>query len=255
MSWLNATDKKYSFSTRNEFEDRENWKTKSDWLHLDMNPLTGRATTYRFEHVAEGPFDNSNDPLDVQNQSTHNGMRKWKLQVILALDDCCEEDGGFHAVPGFQNYIATWKKENQQLYIDTNKGGDPTAVQIPIDDPIRQHMQRMPIRKGSLLVWDSRLPHGNYPNNSNHMRIIQYLHMAPITDEALRSLPLKEQDLQETFQLAELGKRLYGFKPWDSIYARTRFREKRNQRVLEQVEFERQLRNELKTQFQEANTK
>ncbi|CAF1285785.1 unnamed protein product [Rotaria sordida] len=242
------------FSSRNQIEDRENWKTISDWLHLDMNPLTGRATTYGFEHVAEGHFEHSKDPLCTQNQSTNNGMRKRKLQAILALDDCREEDGGFHAVPGFQNYIATWTKQNQQLCLDTNQGGDPTTVQIQIDDPIRQHIQRMPIRKGSLLVWDSRLPHGNYPNNSNHMRIVQYLHMAPITDEALRPFPLTRKDLPEKFQLTELGEKLYGFKPWGSAYARARFREKRNQRVLEQAEYERQLRNAMKAQCQEAKT-
>ncbi len=104
-------------------------------------------------------------------------MRVRKLQAILALVDCREEDGGFHAVPGFQHYIATWAKENEQLCIRSNQGEDPTTVQIPEDDPIREHIQHMPIRKGSLLVWNSCLPHGNYPNNSNRMRIIQYLHM------------------------------------------------------------------------------
>ncbi|CAF3729317.1 unnamed protein product [Rotaria sp. Silwood1] len=65
----------------------------------------------------------------------------------------------------------------------------------------------MPIRKGSLLVWDTRLPHGNYPNNSNQMRIIQYLHMAPIADEALRPFPLSKEDLPEAFQLTDLGEK------------------------------------------------
>lgn len=235
------------FPTRDQVEDRETWKTVSDWLHLDMNPLTGRATTYGFENVAEGHFESSKDPLHAQDEPTNNGMRKRKLQAILALDDCHEEDGGFHAVPGFQHYISTWTKQNQQLCVDTNQGGDPTTVQIPTDDPIRQYIQRMPIRKGSLLVWDSRLPHGNYPNNSNHMRIVQYLHMAPVTDEALRPYPLKKEDLPEEFHLTELGEKLYGFKTWESEYAYKRFREKRNTSVLEKAEYERQMRNAIKS--------
>ncbi len=44
------------------------------------------------------------------------------------------------------------------------------------------------------------------------MRIIQYLHMAPVADEALRPFPLTKEDLPETFQLTELGEKLYGFK-------------------------------------------
>jgi hypothetical protein len=239
------------FPSLNKTEDRENWKTMSEWLHLDMNPLTGRSTVYGFENVAEGHFDSSKDPILAQALPTNNSMRARKLQALLALDDCREEDGGFHTVPAFQHFIATWTKQNQQLCLDTNQSGDPTTVQIPKDDPIRQHIQRMPIRKGSLLVWDSRLPHGNYPNNSNRMRIIQYLHMAPVTDEAFRPYPLSREDLPETFRLTELGEKLYGFKSWESAYAKKRFREKRNQRVLDQANYEREMRKAIKAQSEE----
>ena len=234
------------FPSSNTTEDREDWKTLSEWLHLDMNPLTGRCTTYGFENVADSHFDSSEDPLNAQTKSTNNGMRIRKLQGIIALDDCREEDGGFHAVPAFQHFIQTWTKQNQQLCLDANQSGDPTTVQIPKDDSIREHIQRMPIRKGSLLIWDSRLPHGNYPNNSNHMRIVQYVHMAYASDEAIRPYPLTKDDLPERFHLTNLGERLYGFKPWESDLAKKRFREKRNQRVLDQADFERQVRNAIK---------
>ncbi|CAF1628982.1 unnamed protein product [Adineta ricciae] len=236
------------FPSTNQTEDRDDWKTISEWLHLDMNPLTGRSTTFGFESVAEGHFDSSSDPLTAQIKPTNNGMRVRKLQGILALVDCREEDGGFHAVPGFQHFIQTWTKKNQQLCIDTNHGGDPTTVQIPKDDPIRQYIQRMPIRKGSLLVWDTRLPHGNFPNNSNQMRIVQYLHMAPISDEAIRPYPLTKEDLPSEFRLSDLGEKLYGFKSWESSLAKKRFREERNPRVLETANFERQVRTVMKSQ-------
>ncbi|CAF1037290.1 unnamed protein product [Rotaria sordida] len=238
------------FPSLNKTEDRENWKTISNWLHLDVNPLTGRATTYGFEHVAEGHFEPSNAPRSAQNKSTNNGMRVRKLQAVLALVDCREQDGGFHAVPGFQHYIVTWTKQNEKLCLHSNQSRDPTSVQIPRDDPIREHIQRMPIRKGSLLVWDTRLPHGNYPNNSNQMRIIQYLHMAPIADEALRPFPLSKQDLPETFQLTELGEKLYGFKSWESDNAQYRFQEQRNSEVLDQALYERQVRDLMKARYQ-----
>ncbi|CAF0937034.1 unnamed protein product [Adineta steineri] len=235
------------FSSLNKTEDREAWKTISEWLHLDMNPLTGRTTTYGFEHVGEGHFDSSKDPDTAMNNPVNNGMRIRKLQGILALADCREEDGGFHAVPGFQHFIETWTKQNKQICIDANQSGDPTTVQIPQDDPIRQYIQRMPIRKGSLLVWDSRLPHGNYPNNSSSMRIVQYLHMAPVNDEAIRPFPLSKDDLPSTLHLTDLGKKLYGFKSWESNIAKKRFREERNPQVLERAQYERNVRNIIKT--------
>ncbi|CAF1274188.1 unnamed protein product [Didymodactylos carnosus] len=241
------------FPSLNKTEDRENWKTVSEWLHLDMNPLTGRSTTYGFEHVAEGHFDASKNPLMAQNVPTNNGMRVRKLQGIVALADCREEDGGFHAVPGFQNFISTWTSQNQQVCLDANQGGDPTTIQIPKNDPIRKHIQRMPIRKGSLLVWDSRLPHGNFPNNSNRMRIVQYMHMAPVADEALRSFPLTKEDLPATFQLTELGEKLYGFKPWQSTRARKRFQEKRNPVVVEQASRERIARDMIIAELHKQN--
>jgi hypothetical protein len=239
------------FPSINKTEDRDEWKTVSEWLHLDMNPLTGRATTYGFEAVAEGHFDKTQNPLEAQNKPTNNGMRIRKLQGILALVDCREDDGGFHAVPGFQHFIQTWTKQNQELCLETDGGGDPTTVQIPENDPIRQHIQRMPIRKGSLLIWDSRLPHGNFPNNSNSMRIVQYLHMAPVADEAIRSYPLSKDDLPSEFRLTDLGKKLYGFKPWESDLAKKRFREERNERVLQQADYERQVRSVMKAAVNE----
>jgi hypothetical protein len=243
------------FPSLNKTEDREEWKTMSEWLHLDMNPLTGRATTYGFENVAEGHFDSSKDPRIAQTKATNNGMLIRKLQGILALIDCREEDGGFHAVPGFQHFIQTWTKQNEQVCLDANQGGDPTTVQIPKDDPIREHIQRMPIRKGCLLVWDSRLPHGNFPNNSNSMRIVQYLHMAPVIDKAIRSFPLSKDDLPSTFHLTDLGEKLYGFKSWESHIAKKRFREERNPRTLERADYERQVRNVIKADLQKKREK
>lgn len=235
------------FPSVNQTEDREEWKTISEWLHLDMNPLTGRTTTYGFENVAEGHSVRSENPLKAQEKATNNGMRTRKLQGILALVDCRVEDGGFHAVPGFQHFIRTWTKQNEQICLNANQTFDPTTIQIPQDDPIRQHIQRMPIRKGSLLVWDSRLPHGNFPNNSNQMRIVQYLHMAPIADQALRPYPITKDDLPHQFHLSELGSKLYGFHPWSSSLARRRFREKRNPSVLEKVQYEREARHIMQT--------
>jgi hypothetical protein len=113
----------------------------------------------------------------------------------------------------------------------------------------------MPIRKGCLLVWDSRLPHGNFPNNSNSMRIVQYLHMAPVIDKAIRSFPLSKDDLPSTFHLTDLGEKLYGFKSWESHIAKKRFREERNPRTLERADYERQVRNVIKADLQKKREK
>lgn len=41
---------------------------------------------------------------------------------------------------------------------------------IPISDPMQEQAQRVPMKAGSLLVWDFRIPHGSKPNNSDRPR-------------------------------------------------------------------------------------
>ena len=35
------------------------------------------------------------------------------------------------------------------------------------------------VPKGSLILWDRRLPHCNYPNDDNTFRIVEYIHYMP----------------------------------------------------------------------------
>lgn len=95
-----------------------------------------------------------------------------------------------------------------------NASIDPTTVQIPVDDPCRVHIQRLPIRRGCLLIWDSRLPHGNYPNASAHPRVVQYLHMTQWNDAGVRPFPLAMSDLPASYKPSPLGERLLGMAPW-----------------------------------------
>jgi ectoine hydroxylase-related dioxygenase (phytanoyl-CoA dioxygenase family) len=77
---------------------------------------------------------------------------------ILAAVDCRADDGGFHAIPGFQHHAYSWAAANRERCYRASRTPDPTSVQIAKTDPIRHHIQRMPIRAGSLLIWNSLLP-------------------------------------------------------------------------------------------------
>jgi ectoine hydroxylase-related dioxygenase (phytanoyl-CoA dioxygenase family) len=93
-------------------------------------------------------------------------------------------------------------------------------VQVPRSDPIRHDVQKMPLRKGSLLIWHSAIPHGTFPNDSNRFRLIQYMKMAPASYPHI--LPFYQSDsafrpmypFPEDVVLTELGKKIYGLKPW-----------------------------------------
>eukprot|EP00735_Rhodelphis_limneticus_P015401 TRINITY_DN9636_c0_g1::TRINITY_DN9636_c0_g1_i1::g.10102::m.10102 TRINITY_DN9636_c0_g1::TRINITY_DN9636_c0_g1_i1::g.10102 ORF type:complete len:299 (-),score=31.90,PhyH/PF05721.8/5.7,PhyH/PF05721.8/2e-10 TRINITY_DN9636_c0_g1_i1:48-944(-) len=169
---------------RPTFVERENgtilekpeWRTKERWLHWDCNPWMwgnpetvdplllptdmdyemaikafqlGRFTSASY-FMAEG---NSAGP-----ESFPNG---FKIQSLLNLTDTRAEDGGFMCVPGFHKYLPQWCTKHKPY-------SGRFFVQVKEDDyDIAPHGQKVPMRAGSLLVWDPRLPHCSYPNHSS----------------------------------------------------------------------------------------
>lgn len=71
------------------------------------------------------------------------------------------------------------------------------------------------MRKGSLLVWDSSLPHGTFPNNSNRGRMIQYIYVASTKDKSITTLFDNVEAFPPDFQLTPLGKKFLGFEKWE----------------------------------------
>eukprot|EP01004_Peranema_trichophorum_P004530 NODE_3447_length_1349_cov_23.266721_g3009_i0.p1 GENE.NODE_3447_length_1349_cov_23.266721_g3009_i0~~NODE_3447_length_1349_cov_23.266721_g3009_i0.p1 ORF type:complete len:386 (+),score=81.51 NODE_3447_length_1349_cov_23.266721_g3009_i0:57-1160(+) len=210
------------------------WKSISEWLHMDMNPATGRATTFGFVPTCETQTEKS----DIENfhiTNSHNGLSCLKTQGFFALVDCPEEVGGFHCVPGFHQVIEKWTEKYKDHCLKSNSTMDPTTVQIPQEDTVTWScVQRVPVRAGSLVIWDSRLPHGNFPNNCDKFRIVQYVRMLKASDPAVRPRiqagalkqeefttidqlglgPISPDDMPSEFEYTELGRKLYGIDPW-----------------------------------------
>eukprot|EP01112_Ceratiomyxa_fruticulosa_P006616 TRINITY_DN1744_c0_g1_i3.p1 TRINITY_DN1744_c0_g1~~TRINITY_DN1744_c0_g1_i3.p1 ORF type:complete len:433 (+),score=84.78 TRINITY_DN1744_c0_g1_i3:217-1515(+) len=156
------------FSEDEPPKDMPKWKTISEWLHWDMDPFSGltSVTFWKPNQYAE-----------------NSGYKILKVQGILALVDCAENDGGFQAVPGFHRHLPGWAWANKDNILPSLKKYD-TTFQVPSNDPIRNDIQRLPIRKGSILIWDSRICHGSYPNDSSNFRCVQYLKMGDAEDPA-----------------------------------------------------------------------
>jgi hypothetical protein len=172
------------------YVDRPHWKTKSEWIHWDMHPWNGWTSTFAWKSV--------NEDLNV-------GYDRLKVQGILSVIDCGPNDGGFHCIPGFQDHIRGWANANLDKMKPTFRD---SSYQVPEEDPIRNDCQKCPIRKGSLLVWDSSLPHGTFPNDSENMRMIQYIKMADARDKSIGPLFSRRELLPDDFVLSELGDRI-----------------------------------------------
>lgn len=175
-----------------KLEDKPEWKTLSDWLHWDMNPWTGLTTTFSFR--SKDFFKN-------------RGYDMPKVQGILSCVDCGPKDGGFHCVPGFQNHIRGWANANLRFFNDQDFDV-AGSIQVPKSDPIWNDIQTVPVRKGSLVIWSSCLPHGTFPNDSNHGRMIQYIKMARKDDPSIAPIFRDEKLLPNDFTLTPLGREL-----------------------------------------------
>ena len=185
--------------------DRPEWKTKAggEWLHWDMNPFTGAASSFSWR---------VRRPLEAR------GYGRLRVQGLLALSECGPDDGGFFCVPGSHAIVRGWAHRNAGAMSDASVMSAESSIQLllPKGDPLKAQGAKVPVRAGDLLVWDARLAHCNFPNDSPNMRVVQYIQAAEADDPAIGPLCTDESLLppRAQFELTPLGRRLYGFDPW-----------------------------------------
>jgi len=165
---------------------RETWETSGQWIHWDMNPWE------------EPDFA--------------------RIQAVLAISDHRLDTGGFHCVPGFCRHWQAWAQANMAFT-------DAGLVTVPEGDSMRPHLQKIPMRAGSVVLWDSRTPHGNFPNQSGSWRLCQYLgfHPAPTIAQSgiVKGLRLEIEHEISTGRIptsaheTPLSARLIGLEPWE----------------------------------------
>ena len=91
----------------------------------------------------------------------------FKLQGLLYLSDCNDDDGAFHCVPGFHNNISSWIGNLQ-----TNQNPREIAPKLLHSKAITGHA-------GDFIIWHQALPHCATPNNGTLPRMVQYLTYFP----------------------------------------------------------------------------
>lgn len=167
----------------------------------------------------------------------HKGFIHWDVdtsldpipfgvQGVLYLADTDENQGGFQCVPSifrdFDAYIASQPADR-----------NPT-----VPDITGHEIVKIPGKAGDLVIWDTRLPHGNGHNVSDKPRLAQYISMSPapanpgkarehrirMWRERLHPGPHPafpgdprriEQLYGKTAELTPLGRKLLGLDLWD----------------------------------------
>jgi Phytanoyl-CoA dioxygenase (PhyH) len=168
-------------------------------------------------------------PGDAKPYGIHWDHDPWNaeermFQGVLALTDTATDQGGFRCVPSQCHDRAGWPRApliNQKghaLWLANTQGHEIVHV---------------PARAGDLILWDSRLPHGNSKNRSFKPRIAFYIRMEPFPADGTRRRA--QVDSWRTGQcvpwwrsrrgydriepwppatLTELGRRLLGLDEW-----------------------------------------
>merc|ERR1712187_897437 len=125
------------------------WRTLDSWLHWDLNPWSQPGFGW--------------------------------VQAFACLSDQTQTSGGLLCVPGFQKRWRQWGADHEEgtVFVDgkqiTREYGPGKPFPIPKDDPIQSEVVRVLAPRGSLVLWDSRLPHQNFPNTGEDFRVVMYL--------------------------------------------------------------------------------
>jgi hypothetical protein len=194
-------------------EINETWATKHQWLHWDLSP-------FHFGTSAAGFAPRK----DLDFEALKQDYGEMRVQGLITMTDCPVQNGGFHCVPGFQHQFMQWRNDNIDDYGSRPEICKRNFIEVPEDDEMRKHIFQVPMRKGSLLIWNSQLPHGNFPNQSSDVfRMVQYVKFIPVDnqrefDPAISACDFNKADwFPEDYELTPLGKRLYGLEDWDQV--------------------------------------
>ncbi|ETW08606.1 hypothetical protein H310_01150 [Aphanomyces invadans] len=186
-----------------------NWTTKHDWLHWDLSP-------FHFGTSAAGFLPND----ILQPNKVHEHYGGVRVQGLIALCTCPVESGGFHCVPGFTgDRFFNWAKAHEGSYGALPQVATRNFIEVPEDDDMRREITKIPMKAGSLLIWNSQLPHGNFPNDGFNFRMVQYVKMIPTADTEFRpAMQLSKFDRAEWFPSdftpTPLGNKLFGLDKW-----------------------------------------
>lgn len=189
------------------------WDKEELWVTIDRANLNPPNNSNRkFPGFIHWDADSTLDPLPVN------------VQGVLALSDTSEKTGGFQCVPELYRQLEKWRKTqplDRDPYVPDLEGFEVDFISM---------------KAGDLLIFNSLLPHGIRPNNSEQVRMAQYISMVPAEEEnnSIRDWRIKswqnslppegfafigdprgwEQNKYPQAKLSELGEKLLGSKNW-----------------------------------------
>lgn len=147
--------------------------------------------------------------LDCCPDSMYTDCAKWRpIQCFVSLSDSVEPNtGGFEAARGFHRDFDSWARERpptitiqkdvdgrtfHEVAINAPCVGQYTHIRPKEDKSVMDRVTHIPVRAGSVVFWDNRIPHANaYRHIGDLPRAVVYCSFLP--DVELNRIYVKNQ--------------------------------------------------------------
>ena len=209
-----------------EVRDMPEWRTRGN-LHLDLNPWTYNAGRADAVPADELTFENLRDFSKETNAVT--ALTGPHVQGVVSLLDNRAQDGGTVLVPGFHSHFDRWAAAlgDWQQYVDTHddwqrnrlvwRGRGAGSFKFGENDKVHALKCRVPMREGSMLIWDQRVVHGAMPNESERLRMAQFIKAFKREGASKERLTRRAKRVREELdkagligEITPLGRRVFG---------------------------------------------
>jgi ectoine hydroxylase-related dioxygenase (phytanoyl-CoA dioxygenase family) len=154
-------------------------------------------------YSSEHDFIKENN-LVVRSLGTH-------VQCVMNFSDNLDEDGGTIIVPKFHKHVELWCQRNSHLR-------KPLPwLALESETELLRYAQRVPMRRGSVLMWNQTMFHGTSPNSSQNCRTAQYLKGFPKDSVSSSRLKRRSEALERILkskgvyeEVSEIGALVFG---------------------------------------------
>jgi len=157
--------------TSGNIEDNTSFKTGSKNIHLDMNPWWYEESSQDIINGRDSLF--YNDPQDFikENNLVVKSMG-LHIQAVINILDNKAVDGGTLIVPGSHKDMHKWNESNLHL-----RKPLPflTFCDNAVEELLLSRAHRIPMKAGSVLLWNQNIFHGTCPNESSNCRMAQFI--------------------------------------------------------------------------------
>lgn len=158
------------------------WAHQAQWdvrqhprVHAAFAEVWGRADLFVSQDALgfKAPLSVTPDAEHARALALHwdrdPRLPEHSYQGVLYLSDVGERDGPFCGVPGVFGDLRGWLERHPQ---DDQSGDEPLNLE-------GHEIVAVAGKAGDLVIFDSRLPHGNLDHRGSQPRLVQYVAMTP----------------------------------------------------------------------------